>query len=307
MNANEKSVLRPPPWLLEQVRQLKRGERGRPSDTTGKILLQHRVNTVCHSARCPNLRHCFSLGTATFMILGKNCSRNCSFCAVTTGRPEKLDEEEPIRIRESVRDMALTHVVITSVTRDDLPDGGACHFAAVIRALQTLSPAVSIEVLLPDFQGSIPALQFVLDARPNIVAHNIETVQNLYPAVRPAADYHRSLQFLSYAARNGEKEIFVKSGFMVGLGEKDEEILELMRDLRESGVSLLTIGQYLAPSLRHYAVRRFVATEYFTYLEDVARRMGFIHVVAGPLVRSSYHADTSYKEAVAHAPSMAAY
>jgi lipoyl synthase len=307
MDANKEYPLQAPGWLLEQVRQAKLGQQSGKGRATCSILLHHGLNTVCDSARCPNQRHCYSLGTATFMILGTNCTRNCSFCAVGSGTPEKVDEQEPDRIRESVREMGLSHVVITSVTRDDLPDGGAGHFAAVVKTLRTMRPAVSVEVLLPDFQGSVSALRIVLNEGPDVVGHNIETVSRLYPAVRSAAEYHRSLQVLSFAAKEKNARTLVKSGFMVGLGEQDEEILELMQDLREAGVNLLTIGQYLAPTLRHHAVRRFVVPEQFSHLEDVGRRMGFIHVAAGPLVRSSYHAGVAYKEAASHAPPMAAH
>jgi lipoic acid synthetase len=231
------------------------------------------------------------------MILGTKCTRNCKFCAVKSGTPEKLDKYEPDRIRESVQELGLNHVVITSVTRDDLPDGGAGQFAAVVQALRSIRPPVSIEVLLPDFQGSLPALQIVLDEAPDIVAHNMETVERLYPTVRPTADYRRSLQVLSYAAKEAKKGTFVKSGFMVGIGEEDEEISILMRNLKDTGTSMLTIGQYLTPSLRHHQVSRFVSIEQFAHLEEIAREMGFAHVAAGPLVRSSYHAGLNYKEA----------
>jgi lipoic acid synthetase len=241
------------------------------------------------------------------MILGTICTRNCTFCAVKSGRPEKLDSGEADRIKESVQEMGLTHVVITSVTRDDLPDGGAGQFAAVVHALRSVTPPVSVEVLVPDFQGSSSALQAVLDAAPERVVHNMETVERLYPIVRPAADYRRSLQILSYAAKEMKKGTFVKSGFMVGLGEQDEEISVLMRDLREAGVTMLTIGQYLAPSLRHQSVTRFISPGEFAHLEDIARRTGFAHVAAGPLVRSSYHAGVNYKEAAADAETVAAY
>lgn len=307
MGMNEQYPLRAPGWLIRLVRQAKLGRQSSLGQATRGILLRHHLNTVCDSARCPNQPHCFSLGTATFMILGANCTRNCTFCAVKSGRPAKLDSREPDRIRESVREMGLTHVVITSVTRDDLPDGGAGQFAAVVRTLRSVTPPVSVEVLLPDFQGSLPALRIVLDAAPNIVAHNVETVERLYPVVRPAADYHRSLQVLSDAVKEAKKGTFVKSGFMVGLGEEDEEISVLMSDLREAGVTMLTIGQYLAPSLRHHQVTRFVSPEQFSHLEDIARRMGFAHVAAGPLVRSSYHAGMNYKEAAADVATVAAH
>lgn len=304
---NDQYPLRAPEWLVRLVRQAKLERRSSPGKGTLDVLLRHHLNTVCDSARCPNQPYCFSLGTATFMILGTSCTRNCTFCAIKNGRPDKPDSGEPDRIRESVVEMGLSHVVITSVTRDDLPDGGASQFAAVIHALRPVTPPVSLELLLPDFQGSLPALRIVLDAAPDIVAHNMETVKRLYAVVRPATDYHRSLRVLSCAAKEAKKGTFIKSGFMVGLGEQDEEVLVLMRDLREIGVTMLTIGQYLAPSLGHHRVARYVSPGEFAHLEDLARRMGFAHVVAGPLVRSSYHAGERYREAAADVPAVAAH
>lgn len=307
MRTIEQFPLNAPDWLIKIVRRAKVKRLSLRGQETKDILLNQRLNTVCNSAQCPNRSHCFAHGTATFLILGANCTRNCKFCAVDSGRPENLDIREPDRIKESVREMGLSHVVITSVTRDDLPDGGAKQFAAVIYSLRSLKPPVSVEVLLPDFQGSIPALEIVLDAAPDIFAHNIETVKRLYPVVRPAANYRRSLQVLSYAAKESKNGAFVKSGFMVGLGEKDDEILVLMKDLLEAGVTMLTIGQYLAPSLRHHGVTRFVSPRQFKHLEDVARRMGFLHVAAGPLVRSSFRAGEHYKEAAANVAKVAAH
>lgn len=304
---NEQYPLRAPGWLTRLVRQAKLERRSSRGQETRSILLRHHLNTVCDSARCPNQPHCFSLGTATFMILGANCTRSCTFCAVGSGRPEKLDIREPDRIRESVCEMGLSHVVITSVTRDDLPDGGAGQFASVVRALRPVMPQVSVEVLLPDFQGSLSALQTVLDSAPDIIAHNMETVKGLYPIVRPVADYHRSLRVLSYAAKKAKPGTFVKSGFIVGLGEDDQELSALMKDLREAGVAMLTIGQYLAPSLHHHQVTRFVTPEQFAHLEGMAKGMGFVHVTAGPLVRSSYHAGLNYKEAAAGAATVEAH
>lgn len=295
-NMIEQFPLNAPDWLIKMVRRVKMERRSSRGLETKDILLDQRLNTVCNSAQCPNRQECFSRGTATFMILGKICTRNCTFCAVAGGRPEVLDKSEPERISTSVSRMCLSHVVITSVTRDDLPDGGAKQFAEVIHSLRSLKPPVSVEVLLPDFQGSFPAMQIVLDSAPHIIAHNMETINRLYPVVRPVADYHRSLAVLSYAAKEAKKGTFVKSGFMVGLGEKDEEIFSLMKDLKHAGVTMLTIGQYLAPSLRHYPVQRFVSTDQFTYYENSAREMGFIHVAAGPLIRSSYRAGEIYRE-----------
>jgi len=306
-NTDGEYPLRAPEWLIELVRQARLQRRSPVSQTTRSVLLDHHLETVCDGARCPNKNHCFSRGTATFMILGSICTRNCTFCAVGTGMPASVDHQEPERIRESVRQMGLSHAVITSVTRDDLSDGGAGQFAAVVRALRTLVPPVSVEVLLPDLRGSLSALEIVLDAAPDIVGHNIETVARLYPAVRSASDYNRSLRVLSRTARNRKKGNFVKSGFMVGLGEVNAEIYALMKDLREAGVNMLTIGQYLAPSLYHHQVVRYVSLEEFADFEKAGLQLGFDHVMAGPLVRSSYHAAMSFRAVEAHDQTMASH
>ena len=287
--------LRAPEWLMILVRQARLQRQSPVGQTTRSVLLDHHLKTVCDGARCPNKTHCFSLGAATFMILGSRCIRNCTFCAVDTGIPEDVDHQEPVRVKEAVRQMGLSHVVITSVTRDDLPDGGAGQYAAVLRELRTLTPTVSTEVLIPDFQGSLSALKIVLDAAPDIVGHNIETVHRLYPAVRSAADYYRSLRLLSRARDMAKEGMLVKSGFMVGLGEDNSEIYALMQDLREAGVNMLTIGQYLAPSLYHHQVVRYVSLEEFADFEKVGLQLGFDHVMAGPRVRSSYHAGTNLR------------
>ncbi len=294
-SADGEYPLRAPEWLMVLVRQARWQKQSPVGQTTRSVLLDHHLKTVCDSARCPNKTHCFSLGTATFMILGSRCTRNCTFCAVDTGTPEDVDRQEPVRIKEAVRQMGLSHVVITSVTRDDLPDGGAGRYAAVLRELRTLMPTVSAEVLIPDFQGSLSALKIVLDAAPNILGHNIETVHRLYPAVRSAADYYRSLQLLSHARDMAKEGMLVKSGFMVGLGEDNAEIYALMQDLREAGVNMLTIGQYLAPSLYHHQVVRYVSLREYADFEKAGLGMGFDHVMAGPLVRSSYHAGTNLR------------
>lgn len=246
--------------------------------------------TVCEEARCPNLGECWSQGTATFMILGDVCTRHCAFCAVKSGRRfGDVDADEPRRVAEAIAAMGLRHAVVTSVDRDDLPDYGAAHFAATITAIRERSPGTTVEVLTPDFNGSRASLEIVLAARPEIFNHNVETVGRLYPRVRPKADLGQSLGLLQ-AAKRLEPSVRTKSGFMLGLGETESEVLELLHQLREHDVEVVTIGQYLRPTPRHYPVVRYVTPEEFAELREVALRLGFLHVEAGPLVRSSYHA-----------------
>lgn len=258
-------------------------------EQTAAILQQFGLHTICQSALCPNQSECLASGTATFLILGEQCTRNCRFCAVPAGRPAPLDPGEPEKLARAAAALRLRHVVITSVTRDDLPDGGAGHFAATIRALRRHVPGATVEVLTPDFQGHARAIDTVIAARPEVFNHNIETVPRLYPAARPQAQYGRSLAFLRYIKEHGE-DIFTKSGLMVGLGETLAELLAVMRDLRRAGCDILTIGQYLQPSPQHLPVRRFVPPEEFARLKEKALVLGFKYVEAGPLVRSSYHA-----------------
>jgi lipoic acid synthetase len=247
------------------------------------------IHTVCQSARCPNLGDCFGRGTATFLLMGNACTRNCRFCAVDHTAPGPLDPAEPARIAQAARMLGLSHVVITSVTRDDLPDGGAAHFAAAIAALRELLPQARVEVLVPDLRGSTEALHTVLAARPDVFGHNVETVPRLYSEVRPQADYQRSLDLLRWAAELATG-IVVKSGFMVGLGESEAEVLALLADLRSAGVSAVTIGQYLQPTRAHLPVAEYVPPSIFARYRQAARDLGFRHVLSGPLVRSSYHA-----------------
>ncbi len=247
------------------------------------------LNTVCEQALCPNITECFRRGEVTFLIMGKTCSRNCGFCGVTSGRPQPLDPEEPEKLAAGAASLKLKYVVITSVTRDELPDGGAAHFAACVSALRKRLPGVRIELLVPDFQGSISALNTVLKSRPDVLAHNLETVKRLYPRVRSRSDYRRSLILLAEAGRNSPG-ITVKSGFMVGLGETDEEIRELMKDIRESGVSILTIGHYLPPTSRHLPLVEPQPPEKFQEYSRWAEELGFAAVEAGIFVRSSYRA-----------------
>jgi len=249
-----------------------------------------RLHTVCESARCPNIGDCWERRTATFMILGDICTRSCGFCAIKTGRPIGLDLEEPERVAEAVATLDLRHAVITSVNRDELPDGGAAIFAATIRSIRDRCPETSIEVLIPDFKGVWPALERVMEARPDILTHNMESIERLYYYVRPQAKYDRSLELLR-RAKAMAPGVLTKSGMMLGVGEEDEEIVQSMTDLRSVDCDILTLGQYLRPSAQHIPVRRYVPPETFAALKRLGLEMGFQHVEAGPLVRSSYHAD----------------
>jgi lipoic acid synthetase len=255
------------------------------------LLREQKLHTVCEEASCPNIGECFGHGTATFMIMGDRCTRRCPFCDVGHGRPDPLDPDEPAHLAESVARLGLKYVVVTSVDRDDLRDGGARHFADCIAAIRTASPATRIEVLVPDFRGRLERALPILQATPpDVMNHNLETVPRLYRSARPGADYAHSLRLLR-EFRDLVPGVPTKSGLMVGLGETDEEILEVMRDLREAGVEMLTIGQYLAPSEHHLPVLRYVPPETFRGFEREARALGFSHAACAPLVRSSYHAD----------------
>jgi lipoic acid synthetase len=246
------------------------------------------LHTVCEEARCPNMAECWAAGTATFMILGDTCTRSCGFCAVKTGRPGALDLEEPYRVAEAVTQMGVKHAVITSVNRDELKDGGASVFAETIRQTRLANPGVRIEVLIPDFKGKHELLQQIIDAAPDILNHNTETVPTLYRTVRPQGKYHWTLSVLREAKRQG---MTTKTGIMLGLGEEREELLATMRDLAEVGVDILTLGQYLQPTKSHLPVKRFVTPQEFDELRDLGLAMGFRYVESGPLVRSSYHAE----------------
>ncbi|MDX1740812.1 MAG: lipoyl synthase [Rhodothermales bacterium] len=254
-----------------------------------EIIDTHELHTVCQSARCPNMGECWTAGTATFMILGNVCTRSCGFCAVLTGRPDEgLDWDEPRRVADAVKKMDVRHAVITSVNRDERKDGGAPIFADTIRRIREEVPGCTIEVLIPDFRGLWDALQIVLDERPEILNHNVETVPRLYRRVRPQADYRRSLEVLS---RSKDQGLRTKSGIMVGLGETDDEVLELMDDFVEIGLDVMTIGQYLQPTRMHLPVEEFVHPEKFAWYKEVGEAKGIEHVESGPLVRSSYHAE----------------
>ncbi|MBL7125653.1 MAG: lipoyl synthase [Dehalococcoidales bacterium] len=254
------------------------------------------LHTICQSALCPNIGKCFTAGTATFLILGDVCTRCCTFCAVKKGRPGLVDEEEPEHLFEAVKKMGLSYVVITSVTRDDLPDGGASQFARTVTLLRGNVAGITVEVLVPDFRGSEEAIRMVVESGPQVINHNVETVPRLYPEVRPGADYARSLELL-YTVKKLNPALVTKSGLMLGLGESREEVIEVMGDLREANCDLLTIGQYLQPSPPHHPVVRFVPPEEFTGYEAIGQALGFIEVASSPLVRSSYRAAELYDRA----------
>jgi lipoic acid synthetase len=293
MTSNVESPSRParfPPWLRKRV------PTGPEAAEVRRLLADLGLATVCSGAHCPNLPECYARGTATFLVLGRRCTRSCRFCAIEKAPPEPLRDDEPQAVAEAAARLALRHVVVTSVTRDDLSDGGAGHFARTIRAVRSRLPQAVTEVLTPDFQGRKESVAAVLDARPDIFNHNIETVPRLYPTVRPEADYRRSLAVLACAKKGkGTVPSFTKSGLMVGLGETDEEVRACLRDLREVGCDILTIGQYLAPSREHAPVARFVEPAEFAAWESEARALGFAAVAAGPFVRSSYQAEEVFR------------
>ncbi len=280
-----------PPWIKV------RGRFTEEYHALKRLMREGSLHSVCEEARCPNIFDCWTRKTATFLMLGDVCTRHCGFCGIATGRPRPVDPDEPRRVAESIRRLGLRHAVITSVDRDDQEDGGAHSFHEVVRILHERYPACGVEVLIPDFRGNLAALEHVLDARPGILNHNVETVPSLYRRVRPGAKYDRSLALLRHA-KEYAPGVLTKSGIMVGHGETWEEVLQTMRDIRSAGVNILTIGQYLQPTKAHLPVRRFWTPEEFRTLGREGMAMGFGHVESGPLVRSSYHAD----EQVAHLP-----
>ena len=273
-----------PPWLKVRLEDWENYSR------TERIVEGHGLNSVCHSAHCPNIAECWSRGTATLMLLGNVCTRRCGFCAVASGKPPAYDPHEPQRVAEAVRDMGLRFAVLTSVARDDLPDQGAAVFAESIREIRRLCPGVGVEVLIPDMGGVEEHLDRVFDARPDVMNHNIETVRRLQQRVRPSAGYDRSLQVLRRAADAG---LVAKSGLMLGLGETLDEARETLGDLRCQGVGMVTIGQYLRPDPGHLPVERYATPDEFGALGAYARGLGFVHVESAPLVRSSYHAEAA--------------
>lgn len=284
MAVREPSAVRKPRWLTKKICA------GHTFRAVAGLVDSSRLHTVCEEARCPNLGECFSRGTATFLILGDVCTRSCRFCAVSGGVPEPPDSGEPERVAEAVRTLRLRYAVITSVTRDDLPDGGAGHFAATIAAIRGIPECPGVEVLVPDFLGDSVSVHTVLESHPDVFNHNIETVPRLYDAVRPEADYRRSLDVLGMAGKVFPQNR-VKSGLMLGLGETVEEVRAVLGDLLGAGCGLLTIGQYLAPSRAHHPVARFVPPEEFERWREEALGMGFTAVASGPYVRSSYRAE----------------
>jgi len=275
--------MRKPPWLIRRLPTVPEYEKIR------SLLSEGRLHTVCQEARCPNIWECFSCQTATFLIMGDRCTRRCRFCAVTQGQPGPPDFGEPERVAEAVCTLKLRYAVITSVTRDDLPDGGAGCFAETIRAIRRKTPDTRVEVLIPDFQGNQDALRTVMEAGPDVLNHNIETVPRLYPAVRPQAIYSRSLELLRRVHSYGDR-VPVKSGLMLGLGETSHEIRETLHDLLNAGCRILTLGQYLQPSEAQVPAARFVPPEEFDEWREIALHKGFSQVASGPFVRSSYHA-----------------
>jgi lipoic acid synthetase len=275
--------LRRPEWLRV------RAPTGENYEELKRLMRSKALHTVCEEARCPNIGECWSHRTATFMILGSICTRSCGFCAVATGRPSAVDWEEPRRIAEAVQQMGLSHVVITMVNRDELHDGGATILAATIRWIRRLNPDCGVEVLASDFKGSREALQVLMNVRPTVFSHNVETVPRLYSQVRPQAIYRRSLDVLSWA-KEMYPDIPTKTGFMLGLGETHDEVIDLLRDLRSTGIDIVTIGQYLRPTEHHLPIERYVTPEEFREYATLGRALGFSHVESGPLVRSSYHA-----------------
>ncbi|WP_151635034.1 lipoyl synthase [Noviherbaspirillum aerium] len=286
-------MLRKPKWIraeftgTQEVKRLK------------SILRENKLHTVCEEANCPNLGECFKSGTATFMIMGDICTRRCPFCDVGHGRPNPLDPEEPKNLARTIRDMGLRYVVITSVDRDDLRDGGAAHFASCITETRELSPGIAVEILVPDFRGRVDvALEILKAAPPDVFNHNLETIPRLYKQARPGADYLGSLQLLQ-RFREMQPEVPTKSGLMLGLGETLEEVEQVMRDMRAHDVQMLTLGQYLQPSAHHLPVQRYVTPAEFEELRRLGEGMGFAHVASGPMVRSSYHADEQARKIVA--------
>ncbi len=290
----DSAILRKPDWIRVKAPV------SREYAATKAVVRAHNLKTVCEEAACPNIGECWTQRHATMMIMGDTCTRACAFCNVKTGLPGALDAAEPQNVADAVAKLGLKHVVITSVDRDDLADGGAAHFAAVIRAIRAESPGTTIEILTPDFLRKDGAVQRVMDARPDVFNHNLETVPRLYLTIRPGARYFASLRLLQQA-----KELspagFTKSGLMVGLGESREEIMQVMDDLRAAGVDFLTIGQYLQPTKKHAALARFWTPDEFKGLEQVARAKGFLMVSASPLTRSSYHADSDFAQMKARA------
>lgn len=286
MSEERKKHLKKPDWLKIKL------PGGKKFASVKEIVESNKLHTICSSGNCPNMAECWNAGTATFMILGDICTRSCRFCATKTGKPLPVDQDEPERLARSIQMMKLTHCVITSVDRDDLPDGGAAHWAKTIREIKKTNPRITIEVLIPDFKGDKSCLAMIIDEKPDVISHNLETVKRLTPQVRSAAQYNRSLEVLQYLAASG---IRTKSGIMVGLGETENEVLETMDDLLLAGVKIMTIGQYLRPTLEHLPVEAYIAPDLFEKYRLWGIEKGFRHIESRPLVRSSYHAEKHIK------------
>ena len=278
-----------PDWLRVQYNR-------EAVEEVARLMKDLKLNTVCKEANCPNLGECYKKHTATFMVMGSACTRNCRFCNVSCAKPQPLDPDEPRHLAEVAKKLALRHVVVTQVTRDDLPDGGAAHMAAVVRAVHETCPGTTVEVLISDLKGSEDALRVVLDAKPEVLNHNVEMVSRLYHDVRPQARYARSLKVLS-DSKKFAPNILTKTGFMLGLGETDDEVYALMDDIRATGCDILTISQYLQPSPQHWALQRYVTPEEFARFKDIAMEKGFKFVASSPLVRSSYRAAEAFEAA----------
>ncbi|MCI6605944.1 MAG: lipoyl synthase [Clostridiales bacterium] len=283
------AYLKKPDWLRVQYNR-------EAVEEVARLMKDLKLNTVCKEANCPNLGECYKKHTATFMVMGSACTRNCRFCNVSCAKPQPLDPDEPRHLAEVAKKLALRHVVVTQVTRDDLPDGGAAHMAAVVRAVHETCPGTTVEVLISDLKGSEDALRVVLDAKPEVLNHNVEMVSRLYHDVRPQARYERSLKVLS-DSKKFAPNILTKTGFMLGLGETDDEVYALMDDIRATGCDILTISQYLQPSPQHWALQRYVTPEEFARFKDIAMEKGFKFVASSPLVRSSYRAAEAFEAA----------
>lgn len=277
-----------PSWFRKQPPQ------GKVYSQVSDLLQQMNLNTVCKEAQCPNIAECYGKGTATFMVLGDICTRNCRFCAIPVRRPRQVDVEEPDRLKKAVQELALSHVVITMVSRDDLKDEGATHVATVLKKLKEIE-GLTIEVLTSDFSGRESCLQTVLDASPHIFNHNLETTEGLHPTVRPMMSYHRSLEVLAFAKKY-RSDIFLKSGFMVGLGETEEDVLKMLKDLKSVGCDIVTIGQYLKPATSSLQVQNYIHPDQFRVYERKANEMSFLHVVSSPFARSSYRAEAVFEK-----------
>jgi lipoic acid synthetase len=278
-----------PPWIIEGLGQR---EKSKPLLDS---LKEKSLVTVCEEAQCPNIGTCFARGTATFLIMGSVCTRNCAFCAIAKGKPPQPDPDEPRKVAEMVDELGIRHAVITSVTRDDLEDGGAGHFIKTVRAIRTMNAEATIEVLVPDFNGNERSLDAIISEGPEVINHNIETIRELYGTVRPRADYERSLALLAEVSEKANG-IITKSGMMVGLGETKKQVFETMDDLLIAGVQVLTIGQYLRPTRKHHEVKRYVTPEEFNEYRDGGLHMGFLAVASGPFVRSSFRAENLYNQ-----------